>query len=643
MYRLLCVFFLMYAMCFSQTPFTKGVNLTDWLASESLQSITFSRYDKSDLQDIKSLGADVIRVPVSLLKMSSGYPEYRLDPVFLHFLNSAVDMAEEVKINLIIDNHPNQLGTATPDTVDRYLIPVWQQIAREMKNRSSFVHYELLNEPRGITDLQWNNLQQKIIDSIRAIDTTHYIIVTPSGYSSYNNLKNMRIFRDPKIIYTFHFYDPFLFTHQGASWANPSLVPLAGMPFPYRAEKMPPLPEVLKNTSAEGAYNYYYKNATVEKVRSLIDIVKAWKQYYKVNVYCGEFGVFIPNSPDSDRVTWYGLVRQLLEERNIAWTTWDYHGGFGLYKQGTSTLFRHDLNIPLVKALGFNAPDQTPYIPIPDSSAITIYENEPGRNIRNSSSIGTGKLNFYDTTNPYEGPYSIYTTGIHLYGMVSFDFILDRDLTYLRSNNYVLKMNIRGDYADSKIDLRFIDSRTSDPADRAWRMEYTIDRSKVKFDNQWHEISVPLKDFREVGAYENGTWYNPKGLGDWSRIDRFDIVANHHDLVGKNYWFDNISISSPVASSVDESNTPSVFALENNYPNPFNASTRIRFSLPAEGKVSLDIYNTLGEKVMTLVNMVLNKGTHEYSFDAGQLPTGIYFYRLTTPGQSMTKKCLLLK
>ncbi len=62
----------------------------------------------------------------------------------------------------------------------------------------------------------------------------------------------MPVYPDTNLIYTFHFYDPFVFTHQGASWASPSLVPLSGVPFPYNSAAMPPCPDTLKGTWIEG-------------------------------------------------------------------------------------------------------------------------------------------------------------------------------------------------------------------------------------------------------------------------------------------------------------------------------------------------------------------------------------------------------
>jgi hypothetical protein len=93
---------------------------------------------------------------------------------------------------------------------------------------------------------------------------------------------------------------------------------------------------------------------------------------------------------------------------------------------------------------------------------------------------------------------------------------------------------------------------------------------------------------------------------------------------------------------------PVEFGLEQNYPNPFNPSTQILFSMPQAGKVSLTIYNLLGQKIMTLVDGTLAAGTHTVSWNGRdargvQLPSGVYFYSLKTSNFTATKRMILMK
>ncbi len=89
--------------------------------------------------------------------------------------------------------------------------------------------------------------------------------------------------------------------------------------------------------------------------------------------------------------------------------------------------------------------------------------------------------------------------------------------------------------------------------------------------------------------------------------------------------------------------TPGRFSLMQNYPNPFNPSTVITYQIPSVGKVTLKIYDVLGREVATLVNGVKNPGSYEVKFDAGNLPSGAYFYTLRSGNYVQTSKLLLLK
>ncbi len=96
-------------------------------------------------------------------------------------------------------------------------------------------------------------------------------------------------------------------------------------------------------------------------------------------------------------------------------------------------------------------------------------------------------------------------------------------------------------------------------------------------------------------------------------------------------------------TSVDENTIPSGFALYQNYPNPFNPETVIRYALPVAGNVVVTVYNSLGQKVATLADGMQEAGIHQVSFNAANLPSGLYLYKLETGTFSAVKKMMLLK
>jgi len=100
------------------------------------------------------------------------------------------------------------------------------------------------------------------------------------------------------------------------------------------------------------------------------------------------------------------------------------------------------------------------------------------------------------------------------------------------------------------------------------------------------------------------------------------------------------------ASSVDgpaPGGVPAVYALHQNYPNPFNPTTTIRYDLPRDGQARLTVYNLLGERVAELVNERQSAGRYEVRFEAANLPSGMYFYRLESGGFVRSAKMILMK
>jgi hypothetical protein len=103
--------------------------------------------------------------------------------------------------------------------------------------------------------------------------------------------------------------------------------------------------------------------------------------------------------------------------------------------------------------------------------------------------------------------------------------------------------------------------------------------------------------------------------------------------------FDNVSSISE--GHIGES--PRTYQLDQNYPNPFNPSTTINFSIPQSGRVNLSIFNSIGQEVKNLINEDMTSGDHQITFNAIDLPSGIYFYKLETGNFADVKKMILIK
>jgi endoglucanase len=524
-------------------PFSRGVNFSQWFETSSAQSIQFTRFIEQDFINVKSLGADVIRLPIKMHSMTLGAPNYVLDPLLLKFLDTAVDWAEKHQLYIIIDNHSFDPVAPTDEKIDGILLKVWAQIAARYKNRSKYVVYEILNEPHGISDSRWGEIQGMAIDTIRKIDATHAIIVGGTDYNSINKLFALPEYSDPNIIYTFHFYDPHLFTHQGASWGEPSLASLAGVPFPADSKRMPKTPDDLKGTWVEGALKKYNNDAAFSRLFTSLDKPVAFSRERNAPVFCGEFGVYMIQSPAKDRVKWYEFITRALERRNIARTSWDYFGGFGIFNNQTGGDFTADVNVDVVRAMGFNPPPQRALVQRPLNSGFTIYGDYPSRDF----SIGYwGENSFFSMyeTNAAEGEYSIRWGNANQYDTFWIEFSRNGDFSYLAESGYCLEFKARADKPVS-FDIRFVNPENVSSI--PWRMRYSINEKTLPPDGKWHVIRIPLAGMAEHGAWINATqtWLGPQGKFSWKNVKQLEFVAEEGDLKNCYIGFDSIKIIKP--------------------------------------------------------------------------------------------------
>ena len=170
-------------------------------------------------------------------------------------------------------------------------------------------------------------------------------------------------------------------------------------------------------------------------------------------------------------------------------------------------------------------------------------------------------------------------------------------------------------------------------------------QTKTEVNNYGFEVERSLtstkggeNSWKKLGFVEgNGNSNSPK---DYSFVDKspaggskFQYRLRQIDMDGK------IEYSNVVEIEVK----PMKFELYQNYPNPFNPSTTISFAVPKSGNVTLKIYNTLGEEVATLADGYMEAGIHTMNFNADQLSSGLYIYRLNSKEATFTKKMLFLK
>lgn len=131
------------------------------------------------------------------------------------------------------------------------------------------------------------------------------------------------------------------------------------------------------------------------------------------------------------------------------------------------------------------------------------------------------------------------------------------------------------------------------------------------------------------------------GLLDYSTTYRWRVRAYNPDIDTYSGWEDTI-FSVGIGTAIEEAETPLIYTLQQNYPNPFYSTTTITFELPEPSSVSLSLYDLLGRKIAVIASGNYPAGEFTVTWDARELPAGLYFYTLHANSFSETKKLVLL-
>lgn len=274
-------------------------------------------------------GFRTVRLPVRWSNHTAAQFPYTIDSTFLNRVTTVVDQLLARGFHVVLNmHHHRQLDGDALDTgefavdeaiLEERFVSIWSQIGHHLGSRSDRLLFELYNEPHGrMTAAKWNALADTTLKQVRISNKERVVVIGPASFNDPYALGTLTMPLDPYLMATFHFYQPFDFTHQGATWVTPALP--AGVTC---------CSAVQANTIFNGIHHAKY-----------------WSDATGYPVLLGEFGAN-STADMASRVNYTRLVRQTAAQANMPWTYWEFASVFGVYDPVTNT-FKADLTAALI-------------------------------------------------------------------------------------------------------------------------------------------------------------------------------------------------------------------------------------------------------------------------------------------------------
>jgi aryl-phospho-beta-D-glucosidase BglC (GH1 family) len=355
------------SMAFERAATLKhGINLSSWFASSrDLSAEHFADFtNATDLKTIQAMGFDFVRLGISPDLIERHGQIGPAQPDALAQLDRAVREALDNHLEVMLCVFPNdeyKHNLSTERGVDDF-VQLWRILAGHFAAADhDRIFYELMNEPEVQDPYRWMGIQARVVEAIRQVDADHTIVATAANYSSLGDLLELEPVRDANVIYNFHFYEPYQFTHQGASWGADDWIYYKSIPYPATPAM---LAEQMKDVPGDLArYNLYLYGAVGwnrEAIAGRIGFAAEWARERHVPLICNEFGAYRDTADPASRARWIGDVRLALEANHIGWAMWDYRGNFGVVTRTDAEITPDNA---ILKALGLNGEAQPVMLP----------------------------------------------------------------------------------------------------------------------------------------------------------------------------------------------------------------------------------------------------------------------------------------
>ena len=315
--------------------FQRGANVGNYLEAPKTQNWG-QHYTEADFEHIKAEGFDHVRLPVRWNDYSGPGPDFKLTDEIYGKVDFLVTNALHHSLGVIVNIHHFDEFTTDPAAQTDKFVALWKQIAAHYANSPDTLAFELLNEPKDAAKTTaLNPIYARAIKVIREKNPRRVIFIGPGKWNNVDELKNLVLpADDDNLIVTVHCYEPFLFTHQGASWAGaqtktkgvifPGPPPTPLTPDPAAVKSSPWITNWFKNYNTKpNAENPSGPKIIEDKMKLAHD----WSEYYGRPIHVGEFGCYV-EADAASRARFHTEFRRILAKYDLAWALWDWKAGF---------------------------------------------------------------------------------------------------------------------------------------------------------------------------------------------------------------------------------------------------------------------------------------------------------------------------
>ena len=323
--------------------FEKGMGLGGWLTNykrfhvlpeDKRLHVTigdmehFAEYiTERDVEYIASLGMDHVRLGFDQIVIEKAPYEYR-EEIF-EILDAFVLWCQKYGLNIVFNLHKaignycdieEELHLLDSDVLQDRFVALWVEFEKRYASHKE-IAFELLNEVLDVDPEKWNNLAQKTLREIRRLNPERKVIIGCTCWNSPSKLQFLRLYDDENVIYTFHTYEPFEFTHQQGVLQERPLYYNRKMPYPCDIERYRDCRRVAYGNNS--AYQNF-ERMDIEVLRhSLSPAIAFVKAHPDKILWCGEFGT-IRHANVIWRENWMRDIIKILKENEIPYCVWNY-------------------------------------------------------------------------------------------------------------------------------------------------------------------------------------------------------------------------------------------------------------------------------------------------------------------------------